>query len=134
MDFGSFEPGGVKGARIRAVRHVWARVLVRVLCMLAAVDHLRLSVRDKSHASDPWLNPMPCADFEGFEWFSARSRARAMRAVFRVGSGRVLRVLALQITMDMHSLELWLWLLVLHGSFSADVAWHGRRAASRARK
>ena len=57
-----------------------------------------------------------------------------MRAVFRVGSGRVLRVLALQITMDMHSLELWLWLLVLHGSFSADVAWHGLCAASRARK
>ena len=102
--------------------------------MLGAMDHLCLSAHDRSHASSHWLTPVPSAFSGGFEWFETFVWARAMRAAFRAGSGRVLRVLPLQITMEMHSLELWLWLLVLHGSFSADVAWHGLRAASRARK
>ena len=109
-------------------------VLVRALCMLTVVCHLCLSAHDKSYAAGHWLSPMPCSISGGFEWFETFGGARAMRCSICAGSGHVLRVLPLQITMEMHSLELWLWLLVLHGSFSADVAWHGLRAASRARK
>ena len=66
---------------------------------------------------------------------SPRVRERELCVLcFRAGSGRALRALPLQITMGMHSLELWLRLLVLPGSFSADVAGHGLRAAFRARK
>ena len=66
---------------------------------------------------------------------STRVRERELCVLcFRVGSGCALRVLPLQITMGVHSLELWLWLLVLPGSFSAGVAGHGLRAAFRARK
>ena len=76
-----------------------------------------------------------CVPFPKGSSGSPRVRERELCVLcYRAGSGRALRAFPLQITMGMRSLELWLWLLVLPGSFSADVTGHGLRAAFRARK